>query len=140
MEERSKLANRVIDSAFGAREPVILKSIGPLVTAEKVQIKPTPLDDMDPSYDYLYPEYNITIHKSYEAFDYTFSVLIDDKGQMYFGKTNIVYSPEYKKTYEDVMKGIMNGYLKRYLNVTPGSTLGIAHTSSVLLNVVGKKD
>lgn len=140
IRERSKLANSVIDSAFGAREPVVLKSNSPNVVAEKVINKPTPLDDMDPAYDYLYPEYNITIHHSYEAFDYTFSVFIDDKGRMTFGKTNIDYSHEYKKTYEDVMKGIMNGYLVRYLDVTPGKTLGIAHTSTVLLNVVGKKD
>jgi hypothetical protein len=140
IKEHSRITNSIPDSAFGARQPAVLKSNSPLVDAEKVPLKPTPLDDMDPSYDYLYPEYNITIHHSYEAFDYTFSVFVDEKGKMHFGKTNIGYSHEYKKTYEDVMKGIMNGYLTKYLDITPGKTLGIAHTSSVLLNVVGKRD
>ena len=48
--------------------------------------------------------------------------------------------PEYKATYEQVMKGLIDGYLHHYLDITPGNTLGIAHASSILLNVTGKKE
>ena len=57
---------------------------------------------------------------------------------MFFWKSSVLYSSEYKATYEKVMKGIADGYLQRYLKITPGNTLGIAHTSSILLNVKGK--
>ncbi|MDB5023961.1 MAG: hypothetical protein JWP78_1716 [Mucilaginibacter sp.] len=139
IKARAKLANTKIDSAFSATQPVIFKSKTPLVTVEKVKTLSTPLDKVDPSVDYLYPEYNITIHKAYEDFDYPFSVFIDDKGRMHFGRSIIPYSSEYKATYEQVMKGIINGYLQHYLEIAPGNTLGMAHTSSVLLNVKGSK-
>jgi hypothetical protein len=37
------------------------------------------------------------------------------------------------------MKGITNGYLKHYLKVTPGTTLGIPHASKILVYVKGTK-
>jgi len=37
------------------------------------------------------------------------------------------------------MKGITDSYLKLYLNVTPGKTLGIPHNTIVILNVTGIK-
>jgi hypothetical protein len=48
--------------------------------------------------------------------------------------------PEFKKAYEQIMKTITAGYLQHYLEVTPGKTLGIAHTSSILVNVTGKTE
>ena len=47
--------------------------------------------------------------------------------------------PEFAKSTIEVMKGITDGYLKLYLNAKPGKTLGIPHTSIVLLNVTGYK-
>lgn len=140
IQKRAKLANDKRDSAFAARVPVDLKSKTPLVVVEKVKNVSTPIQKIDVSDDYLAPEYNITIHKAYEAFDYSFYVYADDKGKMYFRKSTVPYSPEYKATYEQVMKGIIDGYLRLYLDITPGSTLGIPHTSSVLLNVTGKTE
>jgi hypothetical protein len=139
IKKQAKLANDKIDSAFSAREPVIFKSKTPLVTVEKVKNISTGLVKIDASDDYISPEYNITIHKAYEDFDYSFYVFVDDKGKMYFRKSTVPYYPEFKATYEQIMKGIINGYLQHYLEITPGSTLGIAHTSSILLNVLGKK-
>lgn len=140
IKAKSKLANSKIDSAFAARIPVVLKSKTPLVKVEKVVSVSTPLNKIDPSIDYLHPEYNITIHKSYEDFSYIFTALVDDKGQIHFKESMIPYMPEFKKRYELVIKGIIDGYLKHYLEVTPGSTLGIAHTSSILLNITGKRE
>ncbi|MBS1524395.1 MAG: hypothetical protein JST19_02030 [Bacteroidetes bacterium] len=140
IQKRSALANRVIDSAFSARMPALLTSNSPLVTVEKVKSESTPLNKVDPSINYMYPEFNITIHKAYEEFEYSFSVFVDDKGGLHFGRTDIPYQGEFKKTYEDVMKGIIDGYLKRYVDVTPGTTLGIAHASYIYLDVRGLKN
>lgn len=139
IQSRAKLANSKMDSAFSARYPVVLTSKSPLVKVEKVVSVSTPLSKIDPSVDYLYPEYNITINKAYEDFDYSFSVFVDDRGLMHFRKSTIPYPSAFQKTYTDVMKGIIDGYLKLYLDVTPGKTLGIAHTSVILLNVTGKR-
>lgn len=140
IKSRTILANNNMDSAFSARIPVVLRSKTPLVKVEKVKNISTPINKVDASVDYLYPEYNITIHKAYEDFGYSFYVFVTDKGRMYFQKSTIPYLPEFKASYEKIIKGIIAGYLQHYLEVTPGNTLGIAHTTSILLNVNGKRD
>lgn len=136
---RSKLANTIMDSAFSARQPVALKSNSPYVTAERV-IKPDdPLSDMDPSIDYLYPEYNITVHHAYEDFAYACSAFVDAQGVIHLRKSTIFSYPEFEKSNAQAIKAILSGYVARYVNVTPGSTLGIPHTSVVLINLTGKK-
>ncbi|MGZ3767515.1 MAG: hypothetical protein ACXVA2_22825 [Mucilaginibacter sp.] len=138
IKARAKLANDKIDSAFAAREPVMLKSKTPQLVVEKVKNVSNALVKIDQSDDYMAPEYNITIHKAYEAFDYSYYVYVDGKGKMFFRKSTILYMPEHKTTYEQVMKGITDGYLQHYLDITPGRTLGIPHTSSILVNVTGE--
>ena len=126
------------DSLFAAREPVMLKSISPLIKTEKVEHESTPTDKVDPSEAYMEPEYNITIHKAYEDFNYIMYVYVDDKGKMTFRNSVVPLMPEFKDSYEQIMRGIVNGYLMHYLDITPGKTLGIPHTTYILLNVNGK--
>lgn len=140
IRERSKIADATLDSAFSARNPVVLKSSNPFVKVELVQKSRGPLDEFDPAEDYMYPEYNITIHHAYEDFGYSFSAYVDALGTIHFRKSSIPYSHEFKDTYENVIRGIISGYLTKYLNVTPGNTLGIAHTSMIELNVTGKRN
>jgi hypothetical protein len=140
IKTRSALANRVLDSAFSAREPVIMKSTSLFVQAERVVKQEDPLSDMDPAEDYLYPEYNITIHHAYEDFGYSISAFVDEKGGVYFRKSQIPYSHEFETTYDKIIKSIIAGYVARYVNVTPGTTLGIPHTSIIVLNLTGKKN
>ncbi|HEY4194207.1 MAG TPA: hypothetical protein VGM63_01635, partial [Mucilaginibacter sp.] len=64
IQSRIKLSEARRDSAFAARDPVILKSKSPKVTVEKVKNESTEIDEIDSSDDYLNPEYNITIHKA----------------------------------------------------------------------------
>lgn len=125
------------DSSFAAREPVMLKSISPLIKVEKVEHESTPTDKVDPSEVYMGPEYNISIHKAYEAFNYIMYVYVDDKGKMTFRNSVVPLMPEFKNSYEQIMRGIVNGYLMHYLDITPGKTLGIPHTTYILLNVAG---
>ncbi|MBS1503024.1 MAG: hypothetical protein JST32_13235, partial [Bacteroidetes bacterium] len=123
-----------------AREPAVLKSLSPYVVAQRV-IKPDdPLSDMDPDEDYLYPEYNITIHRAYENFAYIFSAFVDDKGKIIFRRSQIPYSHEFAASYEQNIRAILAGYVARYVHVTPGNTLGIPHTSIVTINLTGQKD
>src|ERR1700761_2463774 len=115
IKARTKLAKTNIDSAFAAREPVVLKSKSKLLTVGKVNSVSTPIQEVDAADNYLAPEYNITIHKAYEDFDYSFYVYVDDKGKMYFRKSAVAYGAyghQYKAIYDQVMKGIMQGYLQ----------------------------
>jgi hypothetical protein len=140
MKIRSALANHVMDSAFSAREPVVMKSTSPFVVAERVVKQEDPFSDMDPAEDYLYPEYNITVHHAYEDFAYIISAFVDAKGAVSFRKSQIPYSHEFEATYDKVIKSILSGYVARYVNVTPGTTLCIPHTSIIVLNLTGKKN
>ena len=136
---KAALANRIPDSAFAGTDPAMLKAKSPLISINKETV---PLDDVNggKTYDeYLLPTYNITIHKAYDDFNYLFSAFVDEKGTLIFRKSNQMVMPEFEKSTLATMKGITDGYLKLYLEVTPGKTLGIAHTSIVLLNVTGTK-
>ncbi|WP_295797667.1 hypothetical protein [Mucilaginibacter sp.] len=133
------LADKVIDSAFAGTEPVVLTPKTPLISVKKYV---TPDNDLDGGMgfdDYLSPTYDITIHKAYTDFYYSYSAFVDEKGTITFRKTLTFTYPEFKKASDDAMKGITDGYLKLYLNTTPGKTLGIPHKSIVILKVTGVK-
>ena len=138
VKQRSAQVNAKPDSTFAAREPVVLKSRSSLIKVEKVKNESTPINEVDAADDYLAPEYNITIQKAYEGFSYIMYVYVDEKGKMTFRNSAVPLMPEFKASYEQVMRGIVDGYLSRYLDVTPGKTLGIPHTTCILLNVDGK--
>jgi hypothetical protein len=132
-------ANSILDSAFSATDPALLKSRSPLLSIVKETV---PYDDLDggKSYDeYLLPTYNILIHKAYQNFNYLFSAYVDETGKLIFRKSNQFMYPEFKESTTAAMKGITDGYLKLYLTVKPGSTLGMPHNSIILLNVTGSK-
>lgn len=142
IQAKSAKANRnpgVRDSAFAARMPVVLKSKIPEIKVNKlkVQLDPHDLLHVSPSDEYLYPEYSITIDKAYRDFNYSFSVLVDDKGSMRLSKFTV--SPEFKESRRRVLEGIIDVYLERFLDIKPGTTLGIAHTSEIALHVKGTK-
>lgn len=136
--KKSELANRIPDSAFAARQPATIKSVNPLATVEQNVIKPDIMNNFDASDGYMNPEFNITIHKAYENFSYSFWAFVDDKGKLIYDHSDEMVEPEFKESTNKTLKGIVDGYLNFYLRATPGSTLGIKHTSRVLLNVVGR--
>jgi hypothetical protein len=140
IRKRSNQANTHLDSAFSAREPVVFKSNSPYVVAERVVNKDDPFSDLDPDVDYLYPEYNITIHHAYEDFAYIISAFVDDKGKVTFRKSQIPYSHEFEASYDNAIRGVLAGYVARYVQVIPGNTLGIRHTSIITINLTGKKN
>jgi hypothetical protein len=141
IRSKAMRANRnpeIIDSAFTARNPVVFQSRVKEVKVNKVEASEYDIDKSITD-TYLYPEYNITINKAHKDFSYSFSVLVDDKGIMRFGEIKTVVMPEFEEAKKRVIKGIIEVYLQRFLRVTPGSTLGMPHTSLIVLNVTGKK-
>jgi hypothetical protein len=139
IQKKSAIANKIPDSAFSARQPVQLESRSPLLRVVRNDVQPDVLNNFDPSDEYMNPEFNISISKAYEDFSYSFAIFVDDKGKIYFDRSMDYIMPEYSESTTRILKGIIDGYLTAYLKVTPGSTLGIKHTSYIIVNVVGKK-
>lgn len=135
---RSNIANAnptVIDSAFAARNPVQLIPKNPNITVKRRIFSETERLNQSAAYAYLYPEYDIVINKAYKDFYYPFSVLVDGKGDVHLGK--FVTSDEFVESRKKVLEGIINVYLRNLLTIKPGTTLGIPHTSLIMLRVRG---
>jgi hypothetical protein len=137
--QKTLLASRIPDSAFAGTSPAVLKPKSPLISVKKETVPPEDANGGSVYDDYLSPTYDIVIHHAYEDFSYSYTALVDEKGVITFRKSTIFLNPEFVVPYNTAMKGITNGYLKLYLDVTPGKTLGIPHRSIIFLNVVGHK-
>ncbi len=137
---RAIQANSDPDSAFAARNPVVLKSRSKILQVEKVKpIADAYLGYISRSEEYLYPEYKIHINKAYQDFRYSFQVIVDHNGKMIFKGFLVGVMPEFLETKTKVVKGIIDVYLANLLDVTPGNTLGYPHASVISLNVIGKE-
>jgi hypothetical protein len=132
-------ANKDITKAFAARQVVTFESKSPQVKVKQEKTVPNQLNNFDTADDYLGPTFDITINKAYKDFYYSFSVCVDEKGQMHYGKPLIGFiEQDYKQSYIHLSQQIMETYLKYYLNVKPGTTLGMPHASVISLHVEGK--
>ncbi|MDB5123057.1 MAG: hypothetical protein JWP94_1186 [Mucilaginibacter sp.] len=139
IKQKTLLASRIPDSAFAGTSPAVLRPKSPLITVKKETVSADDVNGGKVYDDYLSPTYNIVIHHAYEDFSYSYTAFVDEKGVITFRKSTIFLNPEFVVPYNIAMKGITNGYLKLYLDVTPGKTLGIPHQSIIFLNVVGHK-
>lgn len=121
-------------TAFAARNPVIFTPLSKLITVEKQ--KKTDLSKHRATvFEYMYPEYRIVIEKSYKAFNHAMTVIVDAKGNMSVRKVHFTLNPEGKKR---MLQGVTDVYLKNMLKVSPGTTLGIPHSSEITIYIVGK--
>ncbi|MXV51944.1 hypothetical protein GS399_13255 [Pedobacter sp. HMF7647] len=139
IRQRTMQAAKIPDSAFIAIEPVTLTSKSPIIRVEKILPETGPLSDDKTSDFYLLPEFKIMISKAYRDFHYEFSVFVDAKGVMHFNRSEIMLSDDFAEHYQEIMKGVMSVYLQNLLTITPGKTLGIPHTSMIIVDVTGKK-
>lgn len=139
IQKKSAAANADLNKAFSARQAVQLVPVSKLIAVERVPADTTELQPDMPPIDYMLPEFNITINKAYEDFHYAFSAWVDAGGHIIFRKSVDSIESEFQASYLKAMKGIVDGYLKAYLKVTPGSTLGIPHSSIIILNVTGRQ-
>ncbi|WP_199117881.1 hypothetical protein [Pedobacter sp. ASV28] len=121
--------------AFAATEPVEFKSNSKNVTVEKEGY--TDRINSRQSYAYMYPEFRMLINKSYKAFHYRFSLVVDAKGNLYVNRVEGVL-PEDMPSRKKLIQGIADVYLKNLLSIKPGMTLGIPHSSEVTINLTGK--
>ncbi len=125
-----------IDSAFSARQPVQLISKNPNIIVKRREPDEAERIGKSAAYAYLYPEFQIDIKNAYKDFSHTFSVLVDDKRNVHLGKFNVM--PEFEESRRKILNSIIDGYLEKWLDIRPGTTLGIPHTTLILLNVRGK--
>jgi hypothetical protein len=140
IKKLTEQARRDPSKAFAARKVAQLISKTPQVKVQQVINDDRPDTDNDgPPIDYLSPEYNITISKAYDDFSYYFTIFVDENGNMSYGRSMEKLEPEFAQSYPRIMKGLVNGYLKAFLKVIPGTTLGIPHTSEVIVYVKGTK-
>ena len=134
-------ANTDIKKAFAARQPVAFISKSSSVKVEKWKAEGGLLNNFDTSDDYFDPTYNITINKAHTNFYYSFSVYVDDKGQMHYGEPLIAFTGEsFRENYIHESQAVVDSYLKYYLQVIPGKTLNMPHTSLINIHVEGKAD
>ncbi|MGN6396062.1 MAG: hypothetical protein ACTHMI_10890 [Mucilaginibacter sp.] len=142
IKAKSLAANKILDSAFAGTTPPVLRARSPLVTVKKEVVHDGDVNGGMLFDNYLSPTYDITIHHAYTDFYYSYTAFLDDKGKITFRKSMVplnYLSKEGAEAYIAAMKGITDGYLKLYLDVTPASTLGIPHSSIIFLNVTGTK-
>ncbi|EHQ27834.1 hypothetical protein [Mucilaginibacter paludis] len=141
IKHKTQLADSDPKYAFSARIPASLKSKSPMLTVQKTSVTKDVANNITIADDYLTPRFNIVIRKAYDDFNYPFVILVDSKGQLHFSKSSIdmSMSPEFAEPQNRVMKAITDGYLKHYLDVTPGTTLGIPHATKIMVNVKGIK-
>ncbi|WP_432327530.1 hypothetical protein ACRQ5D_29695 [Mucilaginibacter sp. P25] len=139
---RSLAAKATADytKAFAARQPAIITSKSPLVTVSRRTTKPDILNNFDNSDDYLDPTYDIVIKNAYKDFYFSFTMYVDDKGKLYYGAPLVGFNGDQEREadYIHTSKAVVDSYFKFYLNVKPGTTLGIIHSSIVSVHVEGK--
>lgn len=138
--ERIARSNRnphVADSAIASQQFAVVESIQPNVTVEKRKVTQTDFTERTPAYEYLYPEYYIRIDKAYRNFNYDFSVVVDSAGNMHLNE--VYMREELKENADNFVRGLINGYLKLGVKVTPAHLLGRPHSSVIYLYVRGKE-
>lgn len=124
-------------AAFAGRQPVRFIPRSNIVS---VMQKSTtdPFSGRTAAYDYLFPQYRIVIEKAYKDFGYEFKVVVDAAGRMHLISFGNVL-PEHREARKKSLEAIISVYLKNLMQVIPGSTLGIPHSSEITLVVVGRK-
>lgn len=127
-----------MDSAFASRNYAQLRSKHPALTVTKRKIDNFDLTEKSPAYEYLYPEYQITIDPAYRNFRHDFSVNIDEHGKMQLLKVYVM--EDFQDARERVVEGVIDVYLHNWLEIIPAETLGMPHSSTVYLYVRGRSE
>lgn len=137
MVERANRNPANLDSVFASRQYARLTSNSPALTLKKRKIENIDLSEKTPSYEYLYPEYYITLDNAYRNFNHDFSVIIDQYGKMHLGKVYVL--DEFLEQRTKVVHGIIDVYLQNLLDIEPAQTLGLKHSSMAYFYMRGKQ-
>lgn len=126
-----------IDSSFSARKPVTLTPKNQHIEVKRRGFTENDRLTQSAAYEYLYPEFDIVIKNAYKDFYHPFSVIVDADGKMHLGK--FVTSEEFVESRKKVLEGIIDVYLSNWLSIKPGTTLGMPHSTLIMLRVRGKE-
>jgi hypothetical protein len=138
--ERIARSNRnptLADSAIASQQFAVVESMQPHVTVEKRKVTQTDFTERTPAYEYLYPEYIVRIDKAYRNFNFDFSVVVDSAGNLHLNE--VYMREELKENSDNFVRGLIDGYLKLGIKVTPATTLGRPHGSVIYLYVKAKQ-
>lgn len=135
--KKSAEANKDHEKAFAARETVDMISNSPMVVVHKVKVSDNKLSTDREADAYLNPEFEITIYHAYRNFVFPMSVYVDENGKIFFHKSLLFAFSDEQDGQNRMMKGVIDGYLARYVTAVAGTTLNIPHTSTVKLRVTG---
>ncbi len=138
MVERANRSPANVDSSFSSKYHAKLIAKSPIVEIKERQRDTLETIKQSAAYKYLYPEYDIVIHKAYKDFYHTFSVVVDAGGKLHLGRFFVM--PEFHDSRQRVLNGIVEVYLQNLLAIAPATTLGMPHSSTVYLRVRGKAD
>ncbi|MDN3548048.1 hypothetical protein [Mucilaginibacter aquaedulcis] len=139
IKQLTNIANEDYRKAFAGLQPAELKSKSHFVRIKKWKTEGDLLNHFNTSDDYMSPTFDIAINKADSNFYYSFSIFVDINGGIHYGKPLIAFFDEsFRENYIQFSKAIMENYLKYYLDVKPGSTLGIVHASEINVHVDGK--
>lgn len=136
---KSDTANRFPDKleyAFAATSPVKLASGYANITVKRLPPPSSVLDDPNPADYYLRPEFAIRIKKAFKKFYYSFVATVDDRGKIHVIKS--LQAAEDAAGRLRNIEAIKDAYLEKFLAIRPGTTLGIPHTSKIVIHVEGQ--
>jgi hypothetical protein len=139
IQQLVKKANADTSNAFAGRQPATFKPRNKLCTITRETTSDENKKESGLLADYLLPEYDVIINNAYEDFSYSFTVLADEKGKLFFVRSINFSFAEFEAQTNKTLRAIVNGYLTGYLDVTPASTLGMPHSSIVIMHVKGVK-
>lgn len=140
IKKLSVKANRnatIKDSVYAARNPVVFTPLAQSVSVKKISAI-NKLEQRTAAYDYMYPEYEITIRNAYKDFNYECMAIVDTDGKFHVTKIQGIL-PEDHENKKKVIDAILQLYVQNLFKIVPGATLGILHASEINLSIIGKR-
>ncbi|MFC4211724.1 hypothetical protein ACFOWA_11055 [Pedobacter lithocola] len=136
IEKRSATVNLKSDTGFAATEPAQFIPKSKIVAIEKISTVDKVANRTE-SYDYMFPQYKITINRAYKDFAYQAAAIVDFQGGIHIQRVDGVL-PEDAANKKKTVQAIADIYIRNLFNVLPGTTLGIPHNSQITLMILGK--
>lgn len=136
IEKRANQVNANRDSAFAATDPVQFISKSKIATVKKISTVDR-LNNRTEAYDYMFPQYVITIDRAYKDFSHQVAAVVDFQGGIHV-KTIYNTLPEDAETKKKAAQGVADIYVRNLFDIAPGTTLGVPHNSEITLTIIGK--
>jgi hypothetical protein len=136
IEKRANQVNANSDSAFAATDPVQFISKSKIARVKKISTVDR-LNNRTEAYDYMFPQYVITIDRAYKDFSHQVAAVVDFQGSIHV-KTVYNVLPEDAAAKKKTAQSIADIYVRNLFDIAPGTTLGVPHNSEITLTIIGK--